>query len=46
MPMTTMRAAVLDHAPGALTIEEIPIPEPLEVNNTHGLSIDHLHSTI
>jgi succinate semialdehyde reductase (NADPH) len=30
MPMTTMKAAVLEHAPGALHIEEIPIPEPLE----------------
>jgi succinate semialdehyde reductase (NADPH) len=28
--MTTMRAAVLERAPGALRIEEIPIPEPLE----------------
>jgi succinate semialdehyde reductase (NADPH) len=31
MPMTTtMKAAVLEHAPGPLTIEEIPIPEPLQ----------------
>ncbi len=29
MPMTTMKAAVLEQAPGALHIEEIPVPEPL-----------------
>jgi len=28
--MNTMKAAVLDHAPGAMRIEEIPIPEPLD----------------
>lgn len=28
--MNTMKAAVLDHAPGAMRIEEIPVPRPLE----------------
>src|SRR6476469_982102 len=28
--MQTMKAAVLDHAPGVMSIEEIPIPEPLD----------------
>src|SRR6266849_5799291 len=26
--MNTMKAAVLDHAPGGMRVEEIPVPEP------------------